>query len=52
MPLITLFLSIILGVSTFGLVLYAIEEDPLYWIPAVCFGFWAIVGFLKFIAMC
>lgn len=52
MPLITLLLSIILGVVAFGLVLCAIEENPLYWISAVCFGFWTIVGFLKFFAMC
>lgn len=52
MPIITLLLSVILGAATFGFVLYAIEENPLYWISAVCFGFWAVVGFLKFLAMC
>ena len=52
MPLVTLFLSIIFGVIAFGLVLCAIEDSPLYWISAVCFGFWAVVGFLKFLAMC
>lgn len=51
MPLIILFLSVFLGAFTFGLVLNAIE-NPLYWIPAVCFGFWAVVGFLEFLAMC
>ena len=52
MPLIILFLSIFLGVTTFGLVFYGVRENPLCWLPAVCFGFWAIVGFLQFLAMC
>lgn len=52
MPLITLFLSIILGVTTFGFILCAIEDSPLYWISVACFGFWTVVGFLKFLAMC
>jgi len=52
MPLITLFLSIIFGVVAFGLILCATEDNYWYWVPAVCFGFWAVVGFLKFLAMC
>ena len=52
MPLIMLFLSIFLGASTFYIVSYAIKEEPLFWIPALYSGFWTIVAFAKFLAMC
>ena len=52
MPIAMLFLSIFLGVSTFCITRYAIKEEWLLWIPAIYAGFWTIVAFAKFLAMC
>ena len=52
MPIAMLFLSIFLGVSTFYITRCAIKEEWLFWIPAIYAGFWTIVAFAKFLAMC
>ena len=52
MPIMVFFGSIMLGVTCFGLILCAIEESPIYWIPAIFIGFLAVANFLKFLAMC
>ena len=52
MPIMVLFASIMFAVVCFGLILCAIDESPIYWIPAIFIGFLAVANFLKFLAMC
>lgn len=52
MPIIVLFFALMLGFITFGMILNAIQECSIYWIPALFFGFLTVEQFLKFLAMC
>ncbi len=52
MPIAVLLISLALGVSTIGFILNAIEEHPIYWLPAILFCFLTVAEFMKFLAMC
>ena len=52
MPIGTLFAALFTGFISVGMVFNAIEECAIYWLPAIFFGFWSVVKFLEFFAMC